>query len=298
MTKPSDQLASFAKLLPSFLDLGCALPFVAFDEHGRHKVTQEFGEFRGHIPYSPGEDLRFLDWKVLARSGQRVLRRFDGTEHRRLIVCLDASASMSLQMNGARRIALLYCYLGMHSLDSVELVLLCDEGPVRVPLQGPESFGLALERLENLECGGNRGLSDLGPLLDRSLRGGGIVVLSDFQPSEACGEFLQRCAGPGRSLLCLFPRTNLEGGREDLVLRGRAQIVDPETGRQLDLEVSPKLLAAFREEQHAWEREMARCCHELGHRFLAQALPGDDDSLHLESWLPFVVHRTGQGVSR
>src|ERR1700719_4872730 len=54
--------------------------------------SQEFAEYRA---YTPGDDLRHVDWNVFARTEKAYLKRFRGETNAQVIVLLDSSASMN-----------------------------------------------------------------------------------------------------------------------------------------------------------------------------------------------------------
>src|ERR1700691_4201471 len=51
-------------------------------------------EFAQHREYVPGDDLKHLDWKVLARSDRHVIRQYQQETNLRALVLLDCSGSM------------------------------------------------------------------------------------------------------------------------------------------------------------------------------------------------------------
>ena len=53
--------------------------------------SQEFAEYRA---YTPGDDLRNVDWNVFARTERCYLKRYRGETNTRMTVLLDASNSM------------------------------------------------------------------------------------------------------------------------------------------------------------------------------------------------------------
>src|SRR6478736_5076446 len=63
---------------------------------GRHRSRQKggAGEFVDFREYSAGEDLRRLDWKVLARTGRPYVRLYQDETNLRCMLALDASNSM------------------------------------------------------------------------------------------------------------------------------------------------------------------------------------------------------------
>jgi uncharacterized protein (DUF58 family) len=51
-------------------------------------------EFRQHRPYRAGDDLKYLDWKLFARSDRLYTRQFRETTNLAVLLALDTSASM------------------------------------------------------------------------------------------------------------------------------------------------------------------------------------------------------------
>src|SRR3989338_8059066 len=51
-------------------------------------------EFAEHRPYQPGDELRYLDWKMLARSDRLVVKQYEEETNLRAMIVLDASRSM------------------------------------------------------------------------------------------------------------------------------------------------------------------------------------------------------------
>src|SRR5882724_4532751 len=80
--------------------------------------SQEFAEYRA---YSPGDDLRHVDWNVFARTERAYLKRYRGETNSPLTMILDASQSMEYashsvsKMDYARYIAASLFYLAIHS---------------------------------------------------------------------------------------------------------------------------------------------------------------------------------------
>src|SRR5579864_2363660 len=79
---------------------------------GRHASRQlgGAGEFVDYRDYTPGADLRRLDWKVLARTGKAYVRLFQDETNLLCTLAIDASGSMQFgaDLTGARRSKLEY----------------------------------------------------------------------------------------------------------------------------------------------------------------------------------------------
>jgi uncharacterized protein (DUF58 family) len=52
-------------------------------------------EFAEHRPYQPGDDLRYLDWKIVARADRWVVKQFEEETNLRATIVLDVSRSMN-----------------------------------------------------------------------------------------------------------------------------------------------------------------------------------------------------------
>ena len=57
----------------------------------RKGFSVEFAEFR---PYQPGDDLRYIDWKIAARSDRWVVKQYEEETNLRASIVLDVSKSM------------------------------------------------------------------------------------------------------------------------------------------------------------------------------------------------------------
>jgi uncharacterized protein (DUF58 family) len=62
-----------------------------------HGFSVEFTEYR---PYSPGDDVRFLDWRLLARSDRHYVKRFEDETNLRCHLVVDRSRSMAYGSRG------------------------------------------------------------------------------------------------------------------------------------------------------------------------------------------------------
>jgi uncharacterized protein (DUF58 family) len=89
--------------------------------------SQEFAEFRA---YNEGDDPRFVDWNVFARTDRTYIRRYEGETNTRLMLLLDASASMGFQSTSrisklqyGKYLAAALAYLASKQHDPVGLIV-------------------------------------------------------------------------------------------------------------------------------------------------------------------------------
>src|SRR6202049_850814 len=88
--------------------------------------SQEFAEYRA---YTPGDDLRHVDWNVFARSERMYLKRYRGETNSQLLILLDTSASMSFgsqavnKLDYTRYLAACLSYMAVHQRDAAGLIV-------------------------------------------------------------------------------------------------------------------------------------------------------------------------------
>ncbi len=151
--------------------------------------SQEFAEYRA---YSPGDDLRHVDWNVFARTERAYLKRYRGETNSILTVLLDASNSMKFtshsvtKMDYARFTAASLFYLAIHSQrDAAGLIVFDDE--VRSYIRPSTRQGQLHRLLAALEQAEPRARTDFAKPLDhfqQFLRRRGMVIfISDFYDS-------------------------------------------------------------------------------------------------------------------
>ena len=151
--------------------------------------SQEFAEYRA---YSPGDDLRHVDWNVFARTERAYLKRYRGETNSLLTVLLDASNSMNYKshsvnkMDYSRYIAASLFYLAIKDQrDAAGLIVFDDE--VRNYIRPSTRQGQLQRLLAGLELAEPRARTDFTkPLFhfQEFLRRRGLVVMiSDFYES-------------------------------------------------------------------------------------------------------------------
>jgi len=151
--------------------------------------SQEFAEYRA---YSPGDDLRHVDWNVFARTERAYLKRYRGETNSILTVLLDASNSMKFsshsvsKMDYARFTAASLFYLAIQNQrDAAGLIVFDDE--IRTYIRPSTRQGQLHRLLSGLEQAEPHARTDFAKPLNhfqQFLRRRGIVIfISDFYDS-------------------------------------------------------------------------------------------------------------------
>ena len=153
--------------------------------------SQEFAEYRA---YSPGDDLRHVDWNVFARTERTYLKRYRGETNSLLTILFDASNSMNYsshtvtKIDYARFVAASLFYLAIHNQrDAAGLIVFDDE--VRNYIRPSTRQGQVNRLLHGLELAEPRARTDFAKPLNHFQeflrRRGLVVIVSDFyEPPE------------------------------------------------------------------------------------------------------------------
>jgi uncharacterized protein (DUF58 family) len=200
-----------------------------------HGFSVEFTEYR---QYSPGDDTRYLDWRLYARSDRYYLKKFEDETNLRCYLLVDQSRSMeygSLSYSKADYVRTLAATLAwfLHGQgDAVGLVSFDER--VRDYLPPRHRAGHLRQLMLALERRGQGGATNLGEPLRRvaelARRRGLIVLASDLlTPLDELESNLARLTAAGHEVVVLqaldpnelvfeFPRPSLfqdlESGRD------------------------------------------------------------------------------------
>jgi uncharacterized protein (DUF58 family) len=169
-------------------------------------------EFQQHRPYRAGDDLKYLDWKLLARTDRLYTRQFRETTSMSVMLVLDGSASMAFPEEGSSKwryaavLAASLAHLVVSQGDAVGLLAMTNDRMTYLPAKGGRPHLRSLiAAIDRLQPGGAwspaRGISRGAELLKRR---GVVLVLSDFQDAEdETHRELRRVASHGHDVAML-----------------------------------------------------------------------------------------------
>jgi uncharacterized protein (DUF58 family) len=150
----------------------------------RRGTSLEFADYRR---YAPGDDLRYIDWGIYARSDRLFIKVFRQEVDLFAYVFVDASASMAFPSREekflpASHVALALSYVILANQDHVKLHLLEDNGGTASPFyRGRRRMRDCIEFMNATEPRGSLDLaSSLSRHLQRLRRPGKAILISDF----------------------------------------------------------------------------------------------------------------------
>lgn len=241
-----------------------------------HGFSVEFSEYR---PYTRGDDPRFLDWKVMARSDRAFIKKFEDETNLRAHLVVDRSRSMTYgsgdysKADYTATLASTLAYFLMGQNDAVGLTTFDEKVDRHIPARNrPGQLRRLMLRLETSPAGHG---TDLGAALkgvhELIRKRSFIVLLSDLlAPLEELERQLGYLAA-GRHDIAIFQI--LDPREIDFDFSRATHFRDTETGR--DLFVDPAVARSDYLERFQEHQESVRAiCNR--HGILHRLVPTDE----------------------
>ena len=206
--------------------------------------STEFAEYR---QYMPGDDLRYLDWKLLGRTDRYYIKKYRADTNSQCHILIDASASMRYsttditKLQYAQFLGSSLAYLANKQQDAVGLIAFDREVRAHVPAHNRIGHMRTIfGRMEQLEPGNETRLSQMLHLAaERITRRGIIVVISDFYDEpEAIISALQHLRFKGNDVIVFHV---LDKNETDFEFTEPVLLEDAETAEEIH--VMPDILA-------------------------------------------------------
>ena len=229
----------------------------------RKGFSVEFAEFR---PYQPGDDLRYIDWKVVARSDRWMIKQFEEETNTRAALVLDVSRSMDWTGDPARLTKLRYAeqivaaiaLLLIRQRDAVGLIRYDDRLRTVLPararsVQWRRIVRALLEEASGKESRMAEGVKQAAKLIRRP---GLVIVLSDLLVDvDEMEQALRVARAVGHQVVVLHI---MDPSERELDAPGEAIFVDPESNLEVTANVADVRVAYRATVSHAIEEWRTR----------------------------------------
>jgi uncharacterized protein (DUF58 family) len=198
-------------------------------------------EFEGHRPYSPGDDVRWVDWNIFARQQELYVKVFRADEEVEVLLLVDASASMTgdggLKHRTAAAAGVALARLALLTGHPVRTARYAERLlDVRGPWRSPDDIAAVQAHLAAPAppAGTGTNLAEaLAPLLTGRQRPASVVALTDgFQESPLAGAVTAALVRGARRVSLV---RIVEPGDLAPDLRGLTVLLDPESGQRREL---------------------------------------------------------------
>jgi len=252
----------------------------------------EFADYRN---YTPGDDLRRLDWNAYARLERLFIKLYQEEEDISVHVLLDASKSMDWgdtapvfglgaaapaagggpapadqnKLIYAKRTAAALGYIGLAGFDRVTVAAF-QRGAISrfAPVRGRGHAVNLLHFIAGLAAGGETDLdASLRAYAAQARYPGVCFLLSDFFTAHGGTEGLAALQAAGHDLHVLHILAPAEVHPE-LVLLGDLRLRDSETGQTQEVSIDGGLLDLYAERFAAWQGALEGFCRRRGINYL------------------------------
>jgi len=223
-------------------------------------------EFTEHRAYQPGDELRYLDWRLLGRTDRYFIKKYRADTNTQCHLLVDTSASMNYahassvtKLQYAQFLAASLAYLLNRQQDAVGLVAFAEKVHTHVPARNRTGhMRTVFGNLSMLQPGGETHLAEsLHQLAEILTRRGIIIIISDFydQP-ERLQESFQHLRFKGHDLVAfhVLDQNELDFDFTDPVLL----LEDAETQEQMPV-LPDVVMSGYRERMRNHVEGMRRC---------------------------------------
>lgn len=237
--------------------------------HGE-RLTRQKGistEFDDYRDYADGDDLRHLDWNVLARLDLPVVKTYRDEEDLCLHLLIDDSSSMDFgtptKFDFAARLGLALGYIAINGGDSAQARSLSDASPTP-SLRSRSSYPRLQARIPESPGDSTRPIAEaLRRWLATGPRPGVVCLLTDGWDPElpaALGSF------SGRSYEVWLMQI-VAPEEVDPDLEGDLRLIDAESGKPIEITANIATLEAYRAAAEAHSVALSNACRRLGGRY-------------------------------
>lgn len=229
-------------------------------------------EFADYRDYTPGDDVRYVDWNIFSRLNHPYLKLFAHEEEMHVVLMLDASTSMQFEdkFDLARQVAAALGVMGLMNVERVSVyscASMQSDPVILPPVTGRANLQRFLRFLEDLEGGGEFPVEQAMEEALKRHRGRGVaIILSDFLTFGDVSRAFNLLHTAGLEIYAL----QILGPTErDPELTGDLRFIDSENQQTLDVSSVGELLGIYHEHRRALETYLSAECRKRSGRFLA-----------------------------
>jgi uncharacterized protein (DUF58 family) len=249
-------------------------------------------EFEEHREYSPGDEIRRIDWKALGKFDRYFIKEYEDETNLRAYLLLDASASMNYASDGITKfdyactLTASLAYLILKQQDAAGLVTFSNRIEAFIPPRAKRDY--LTQILHALENRGPGGETNVGKILDdiagQIKRRGLIVLVSDLldEPAEILKGLRQfRFKGNDVIVFHLMDPAEL-----DLPFDGNILFEDLEAAN-LQVITDPRVIrTTYQQVVTEYIADMRKQCHDnaIDYQLISTATPLDQALASYLSW--------------
>lgn len=239
-------------------------------------------EFADTRDYTPGDDLRRLDWNALARLDRPLVRLYEDEEDLAVHILIDCSASMegdsgdeaalasdvpAAKFTYARQLAAALAYISLLSNDRLMVVALrgASTGERLGPLRGRAATPRLFAFMGGLQTGGTTDLNATLRSYTLNMRPGLVLLVTDGFSPGGLTDGLSALVGRGCEIALLH---TLAPEEIEPSLTGDLSLIDRETGIAQEISLDAHMRTLYRQRVEEWRASLREECGRRGVHYL------------------------------
>lgn len=255
---PYETLALHPELLNEVPEFDWLIKAIALGENPGKKNSLRLGtglEFSQYRPYSQGDDLRALDWKMYARTDRFFIKQSEVESNIAITFIIDQSASMHYEESGlskqqfAKLLTGLMAHLSSEMGDKYGLAGINPADPGLLPATGNRHWFRFLQQLIVLPESATFVRPNIPKLTEKEL----FVVITDLYGSSAEWPSFIQSLKTRKNEVIVFHLM----GQQELLLDFNGTILFQDLESDREIKITPQKLAeSYGETIQAWIREL------------------------------------------
>jgi len=234
----------------------------------RKGQSVEFADYRNYVK---GDDLRFLDWNLMARLDRLFIRLFQEEEDLHFYVLIDSSLSMDYgsptKLFFAKQVAAALGFIGLVNQDRVVMEAFNDRQTKTMPaIRGRKSLWRLLDFLSKIEPAGTSNMTKALKSFTIKSSGKGIAILiSDFMDKDGYEDALRYLVARQFDvyLIQILAQEEIEP-----TLVGDLKLIDVEDSDEAEITITGPLIERYKKNLAAFRGTLNEFCVRRGITYL------------------------------
>tara|TARA_Y100000310_G_scaffold241784_1_gene245884 strand:+ start:48851 stop:49699 length:849 start_codon:yes stop_codon:yes gene_type:complete len=225
--------------------------------------------FKEHRIYSPGDDIRLIDWKVFARTDDLYIKTFEEERNLTAHIIMDASASMGFgkpmsKFDYSSMLGVGFAYLAMRENEKFQFSTFAESLDVFQPRRGMSQLASMVFHLNGTKTQGHSKLLESVMQYKKLIGSRSLLVLvSDFLVD--INEVIEALYALGDHEIKIVQV--LDPIEKDLKYSGDFKLIDSESKSMLRTYVSPRLRVEYQQMLDNHSARIEETCNKLGYHF-------------------------------
>lgn len=223
-------------------------------------------EFSEHREYTPGDDLRHLDWVAWGRTDRYYIKQYEQETNLRAYILLDVSKSMDYKFSGSLTkfhygcfLSACLSYLMCRQQDTVGMIAFDNDVRFHLPPGStPAHMDRIFTNLEKLRPKRKTAIADTCHQLAESIaKRGLVIIISDFYDDQAdVTRALQHFVHKKHQVIVFHV---LDKAELEFPFKGIVSLTDVETGEKMQVDAR-QIRGAYRDEMQAFVERFRKEC--------------------------------------